>query len=122
MQGQLIGLHIRRTDHLVCIAKSPLAAFIKKMDELLENNSDLKFFLAADDKSVQADLIHRYEDKIIVQDKVWGRNSTTGMKSAILDCLCLASCTLIIGSCNSVFSHFSAEYGKVQLIEAKTTE
>lgn len=115
--SQLVGVHIRRTDHNVCIKKSPLHLFLEKMDEITADEPDTHFFLATDDKETEKKLYEIYGDRIVTQDKVWGRDSKEGMKCGIIDSLCLSSCRMIIGSYSSGFSKFSAEYGKIRLME-----
>lgn len=121
--GQLVGVHIRRTDHNVCIMKSPTWLFIEKIESLLQEDAERLFFLATDDLEVENELKNRFPHKIVVQKKaVWGRDSIEGMKSGIVDMLCLSQCEFILGSCTSVFSRFAAEYGGIELIEVKETE
>lgn len=112
----LVGVHIRRTDHKSCIENSPLELFVDKMDELIEQNGEVYFFLATDDKKTQEQLIQKYGHRIIVQNKVWGRNSKKAMEGAIVDCLCLSKCKVILGSCGSVFSNFAAKCGGIEII------
>lgn len=115
----IVGVHIRRTDHTKCIKMSPLDLFMEKMDEMIEINFKICFFLATDDEDTQKELINKYGNRIIVQNKIWGRDSVDGMKSGIVDCLCLSRCNLVLGSCTSAFSDFSARYGGVELIQMK---
>ena len=120
----MIGIHIRRTDHELAKELSPVALFMQKMDsEIVENNS-VKFFLSTDDKDIENKLIRKYgEDRIVVQpNKEWGRLSKEEMISGIVDCLCLAKCTKIYGSLSSQFSGFAAEYGKIPLEIIKKEE
>lgn len=119
MKEQLIGIHIRRTDHKTCIKKSPIEAFIKIMDEKIKVKPETVFFLATDDENVQQELIEKFQTKILIQKKNWGRDTEDGMRSAIIDCLCLSKCQSIIGSYRSVFSKFAADYGKIELTIAK---
>ena len=116
-RNDIIGVHIRRTDHSICIRMSPLVLFLQKMDEMIERNSEIRFFLATDDEDTQKELINRYGNRIIIQKKVWGRDSVNGMKSGIIDCLCLSRCSLVLGSCTSAFSEFAAKYGGIELIQ-----
>lgn len=115
----LVGVHVRRTDHAASIKMSPLKAFMREMDKQININPKTVFFLATDDEEVQQQMVEKYGKTIVYQDKAWGRNTMSGMQGGILDCLCLSQCKLIIGSCTSVFSHFAAEYGEIEIIEAK---
>ncbi len=121
--GKVIGLHLRRTDHGTAITQSPTELFLKKIDEEIANDESVRFFLATDSESEQADLIARYGERIIVQEnKAWGRSNIEEMNSGIVDVLCLSMCDKIYGSCGSVFSRFAAEYGSKELIIVKNEE
>lgn len=114
--SDVIGIHIRRTDHKVAMQGSPLEKFYETMRNLVKENGNIKFFLSTDDINVQRELQKEFGDKIIVQNKVWGRDSKEGIESAIVDGLCLSKCAVIYGSYTSAYSHFWAEYGDVRLI------
>ena len=117
---RVIGLHLRRTDHGTAITQSPTDLFCEKMDEEIAKDGSIRFFLATDSESEQAELINRYGDRIIVQnDKEWGRSTKEEMYSGIIDVLCLSMCDKIYGSCGSVFSRFASEYGNKELIIVK---
>ena len=112
----LVGVHIRRTDHKKCIENSPLQLFIEKMDKLVEKDKQVCFLLATDDKNTQEQLIQKYGEQIIVQNKVWGRDSQKAMVGGIIDCLCLSKCKMILGSYSSVSSNFAAKCGGIEMI------
>lgn len=116
----VIGVHIRRTDHVRAIKTSKIYHFTSKMDEILKTNPDACLFLATDDKRVEKQLCRLYGDKIITQSgKQWGRDTLDGMKSAIIDLLALSRCEFILGSYYSAFSAFAAKYGEKELIICK---
>lgn len=113
----LIGVHIRRTDHTEATERSSTEMFVLKMNEIIEEQKDIKFFLSTDDRKEQKYLKNLYGSRIIIQNnKKWGRTDSGGMKSAIIDCLCLSRCNYILGSYKSNFSKFAAEYGGKKLI------
>ena len=115
-----VGVHIRRTDHKTAIQSCSIETFIRKMQEIIEKTPNVKFFLSTDDILVEEQLKEKFADKIVTyKEKKWGRNSENGMKSAIIDCLCLAKCEWILGSYTSAFSKFAAEYGKKELVVCK---
>lgn len=120
-EGQIVGVHIRRTDHNTAIAESRTEDFMREMDRILEEDPAAHFFLATDDPQEEEKLKERYGSKIITMEhKDWGRNSVSGMKCGIIDVLCLSQCRLILGSYTSVFSGFAARYGKCDLIICKS--
>ena len=117
INGDMVGIHIRRTDHELCKKISTVEMFVEKMDNEIAGNNSVKFFLSTDDKEVENELFGKYgEDRIMVQsDKKWGRTSKEEMISGIIDCLCLSKCKKIYGSFSSQFSGFAAEYGNIPI-------
>lgn len=112
-----IGVHVRRTDHNDSIRESTIDCFTEKMKAAVEGNQDVRFFLATDDKEVERELCEAFPERVFTyRNKVWGRNSRSGMESAVVDFLCLSRCRYILGSFNSVFSSFAAEYGNTELV------
>lgn len=113
----VVGLHIRRTDHAVSIMSSKTENFEKKMDDILEKDSEVLFFLATDDKNEEDKLKAKYGEKIIIQkNKKWGRATIDEMKSGIIDFICLSRCRYIIGSQGSGYSRMAALYGNKELV------
>lgn len=112
-----IGVHVRRTDHNDSIRESTIDCFKEKMKEAIADSQEVRFFLATDDKEVERELGAMFQGRVFTyENKVWGRNSRSGMESAIIDFLCLSKCKYILGSFNSVFSNFAAMYGNTELI------
>ena len=112
-----IGVHIRRTDHNRAIKESSTEAFIQQVREMVNEREELKIFLATDDVTEQNAMKNVFGDRLVTQSgKRWGRDSSSKMKSGIIDCLCLSRCMCVLGSSTSVFSSFSARYGKKELI------
>lgn len=117
-----IGIHIRRTDHDVCIEKSKTSIFVDKINEILNDDCKMKFFLATDDISEEMQLKKIFGDRLFsLNNKTFGRDSKSGMISGILDLLCLSKSNYILGSSGSVFSNFAAQYGNVNLFVADNT-
>lgn len=115
-----VGIHIRRTDHKPATVVSNTELFIDNMKRILQEMPDTKFFLATDDKEIEHKLYNEFYPKVVIQQgKTWGRDNKKGMKSGIIDSLCLSKCDYILGSYMSVFSSFSAGYGKKKLIICK---
>lgn len=103
-KDNIVGVHIRRTDHAFCVDTNKTEFFVKKIEEILKKEPSTRFFLSTDDKNEEDKLCALLGDKIIIQkDKKWGRDTTDGMESGIIDLLCLAKCKYILG-CTSTFS------------------
>lgn len=110
-----IGVHIRRTDNIHSIEKSKNDSFIRILNEEIERNSDVKFYLATDDLFVKKQFVDIYGSRIITCDDVINRDTLQGMKSAVKDLYCLSKTSKIIGSAYSSYSEIAAELGKIPL-------
>lgn len=112
----MVGVHIRRTDHKLAKELSPVELFVQKIDDEINKNNSIMFFLSTDDQKVENELILKYGKRIVTQkNKAWGRVSKEEMISGIIDCLCLSKCKKIYGSISSQFSGFAAEYGNIPI-------
>jgi len=113
----VVGIHMRRNDHDLCISINPTNEFYLVMDKMIQSSPNIAFFLATDSKQTEYDVIQKYGSRILFQkDKSWGFGSVEGMKSSIIDLLALSKCQTIVGSEGSIFSEFAAEYGGTKLI------
>lgn len=104
--AQSLGVHIRRGDHVKCIAASPLDAFLRKLDG---TNSFL--IVATDDIGIRHDLEQRYAGRIFFPSRRLERFTCLGMKEALLDFLSLARCPFLLGTTHSSYSEMAALYG-----------
>ena len=112
-----VGVHIRRTDHGPAKESSTTDKFIARMKHEIEIDPQICFYLATDDWSEQENLQKIFGDIIISQPgKVLNRSSSQGIRSSIIDILCLSQTKYILGSNQSMFSKFAADYGKIQLL------
>lgn len=114
-----IGVHIRRTDNKESIECSPLDAFYRMMDNEIEKNSNVRFYLATDDNSTKSDMQNKYSDRLITQFDKTERNSLAGMKFAVNDLYCLSKTKKIIGSVYSSYSSIASELGQIPIEYAK---
>ncbi len=116
---KVIGIHIRRTDHLVSINESPLEEFIKTIERELIVEPSMTFFLATDELSVQHELSKKFSSIIFYQKNKISRENCQGIKDALIDLYCLASTNKIYGSFYSSFSEIAARIGKIPLIPVR---
>jgi len=112
-----VGLHVRGTDHQLARQLSTLDRFINRIDALIEEHPEVKFFLATDEPDVKRQLLVRYPDRILTCDVPLCRDTQAGMEAAIVDCFCLSRTQLILGSYNSTYSSLAAEIGEISLEE-----
>ena len=111
---RLVGIHIRRTDHVDAIEHSTLEAFVKAMRK--EADEGACFYIATDDADVERQLNEEFEcvpHKNFCDRK--SRNTAEGMKDAYVDMLCLSRCEKIYGSYGSSFSVMASIMGDVTL-------
>ncbi len=118
--NKVVGLHIRRADHLYYRRKdprlvSPTSLFIESMEKVLKSNPDTRFFLATDDRDEERAMRERFGVNVIVYEKEnISRNTQTGMQDALVDWLLLSKSSRIIGSSTSSFSEEAAVVNMIE--------
>lgn len=110
-----VGVHIRRTDHIHSIRESPLDGFILEMEECLKQDPSTRFFLATDDEDTELVLKARFKERIIIQQKRFGRDSVAAIQDAVVDLFALSKTNLILASYSSLFSETAAILGTVKM-------
>lgn len=69
------------------------------MDRELDENGDVKFFLATDDSETKAVLKERYPYAVYTRSSIdLARDSQSGIKDAYIDLFCLSKCNKIYSS------------------------
>ncbi|SNR76068.1 hypothetical protein SAMN06265371_111103 [Lutibacter agarilyticus] len=111
----IIGIHIRRSDNMRSIEKSPLELFIEKIKVELKKNIESNFFLATDDVNTEIELKKIFKGKIITYNKELSRNTQKGIKDAVVDLYCLSKTKYIYGSYWSSFSDIAARIGQIKV-------
>lgn len=115
--GPVIGVHIRRTDHVEAIRHASVERYEQMMDAEIRERPEVKFYLATDDGEVKGRLLHRFgEGRIITAQMALGRDSQAGMVGAVVDLIALSRTEKIIGSYYSSYSEIAAELGGIELI------
>ncbi|MDO5340866.1 MAG: hypothetical protein Q4F69_00200 [Bacteroidia bacterium] len=109
------GIHIRRTDNTWAIENSPLELFVKKIDEIISDDSASKFYLATDDAETINVLKGRFGDRILVREKDFSRATESGIQDAVVDIWLLSKTRKIYGSFYSSFSEMAAWIGGIEL-------
>ncbi len=112
----IIGLHIRRTDHIHAIQYSQTNSFINIVKKELSLNPKVKFFLATDDPKEEQLFKNLFPQKIIINsNKDFNRSSIKGIQDAVVDLYTLAATQKIYGSYQSTFSETAAEIRQIPL-------
>jgi hypothetical protein len=115
-----IGVHIRRMDNLKSIENSPTELFIKQLEEEIERDPAVKFFVASDSLEDKKLISNHFPDRVKqhnVED--FNRNKPEAIKNALIDLYCLAGCRKIIGSYWSSFSTTASKINNVDLLRIK---
>ena len=110
-----IGLHIRRSDHQQAIDESPLDLFTNVVDREIEQHPDLCLYLATDDEATKEALFERYGDRVLTSPTEATRESTDGIREALVEMLTLSHTQHIYGSAGSTFSPIAACLGNVPI-------
>jgi hypothetical protein len=101
----MIGVHIRRTDHGPSVERSPLWRFVELMEAEILLDPQVRFFLATDSPQDEALLQERFPDRIVSHPKTsLDRGNPHAIQDAVIDLYCLAACRKLIGSYWSSFS------------------
>lgn len=103
-----IGVHIRRTDHTLCIANTPTALYIKEMEKAIEEDPSTNFYLASDSDHEKEALVARFGSKIITSPKTADRNSVNGMREGLVEMMLLSRTSRIFGSAFSSYSQVAS--------------
>lgn len=114
-----IGIHIRRTDNIQSIKRSPLSFFIDAMQKELDENPGTKFYVASDDATEKETLRKKFGEKIITRDIECRRNKKEGIIRAAEDLYLLSRTAKIYGSYYSSFSEMAAALGGIKLIQPR---
>jgi len=114
-----IGIHVRRTDNIESIRQSPIELFVEKMQEEVEQDPNVSFYLASDDNAVKEELNRIFPHRILTTSGNTLRDNVEGMKFAVLELYCLSKTQKIIGSHFSSYSHIAAQLGHIPIVYAR---
>lgn len=110
-----VGVHIRRTDHLLSMSVSTDEAFLSAMYDYVRADSRTHFFLATDDDALRRRLSAEFGSRLTTLPCGGGRDTLGGIEQAVVELWCLAATTRILGSYQSSFTDTAAELGGIPL-------
>ena len=110
-----IGMHIRRTDNMESIERSPLSLFIDAGQREIDLHDDTRIFLATDDEGIKTALKAEFGNRIITSSKPAARNSIAGIRGGVAELWMLASTSTIYGSAGSSYSVMASKIGENKL-------
>jgi hypothetical protein len=109
---QVIGVHIRRSDHIKSTIEAPTHLFIQRMKQEIIANPSTVFYLASDSMEEKQTLKEIFGSKIATSSQKVERNSEQGIVNAVIELYVLASTQKIYGSSGSTYSALAAKIGK----------
>lgn len=111
-----IGVHIRRTDNILAIQRSPLSLFIDAMQREIDGCSDVNFYVATDDEPTKAELRKIFGNRILTLQTVNSRNSVEGMKDAVKEMWLLSRTAKIYGCYYSSYAEIASKLTNIPLV------
>ena len=115
-----IGIHIRKSDHETSKKFSTTDKFVDLINQEIEINPSVTFFLSTDDNTTKESLLTRYPGRISYNEiSDYDRNSSTAVMDAVVDLYCLSKTKKLYGSHHSSFSQVASEIGGIEEITAK---
>ena len=117
----VIGMHIRRTDNVDSIKKSPIELFVEAGQKELTAHPDAKIFLATDSEDVKIEMRQHFGEHIITSDAEATRDSVEGIRAGLAEMYVLSLTRKIYGSAGSSFSEMASWIGgnELQILENK---
>lgn len=107
--SEMVGVHVRRTDHLIATARSPLPLFIDAMRTLPDST---RFYVCTDEPQVEVALLESIPvDRIVFAPPGEGRTTANGQMHDLNVLFSLSRCSRIIHSYGSSFSRLAACLG-----------
>lgn len=114
IDGNTIGVHIRRADHWESILHSPSEIFIEKLHQEVKENDRVTFFVASDSIEEKRNLRDIFPDRVITRQlESVDRNKPAAIQDALIDLYCLSNCRKIIGSFDSSFTDVAHQLKRI---------
>lgn len=111
LEGEYIGVHIRRTDNRISRIYSPLYLFDAVIDRELQGRENARIFLATDDDETKEYLVARHGSFVVTRRGLAPRHAEDGILDGFVDLLLLSEAAKLFGSRGSSFSKVAAQIG-----------
>lgn len=112
----LIGIHIRRGDHVISSEYSSYELFEKYIKRIREEKPETFFYIASDSMTEKERLRRKYGFSIITQSVAsFDRGTKEGMMESAIELYNLSCCRFVVGSFTSTFSEMAAKLGHSKL-------
>jgi hypothetical protein len=109
-----VGVHIRRTDNVKSINKSPNSLFVDAMKLEIEKEPLTNFYLATDCDETKQYFRDIFGDKILSAKDAATRDNVKGIQDAVVELYSLARTQKIYGSFWSSFSKTASHIGGIE--------
>lgn len=108
----MVGVHVRRGDHVKATERSTLEGFIAAMQAEVDARADTRFFVATDDPASLAALQARFGGRVHHYPKrALSRDDPRALEDAVVDLFTLARSRKLLGSYWSSFSDMASHMG-----------
>ena len=125
IDNDVIGVHIRRTDHMKKNDRNTHTdeKYFVEMNKILEDNPNIKFFICTDCILTQKRFIKKYPNCIYYKkrDNLNIRNTKTAIQDAFIDILILSKLKYLLVSPKSTFTEVAWWFGECKAF-VKTIE
>lgn len=112
--SEMTGLHVRRTDNVESIVRSPLRLFEEVVERQIAIDPSAIFYIASDSDEVKRLLVTRFGSTHFRYSTMKvSRTTAQGMQMALAEMLVLSQCKKIYGSYWSSYSEAAAMLGNV---------
>jgi len=118
----VVGVHLRRQTPELWLSHSPTEDFIISMQNASRSDETVEFFVASDSLETELEIEEAFPGRIIRQPKdSYSRENPVGIRHAMVDLYCLASCRRLIGTYGSSFTATAQELGRIpcEIIDRK---
>lgn len=115
-KGNVIGVHINRTiGPKSSFQESPIELFIKRMQEMVESDPTIQFFIATTSKDERERLATLFRDRIFVPHSAADVYSLKGTIQSLGELLALSHTRKILTTPDSVYSQVASEIGRIPI-------
>jgi hypothetical protein len=118
INGNYIGMHIRRGDNITATKNSPTELFLDAAKEEIFTNHK-KIFLCSDDENIKNTFKEKFGNDVFTRDVVMKHSSERQLIDAAIDMYCLSKAEKIYGTYFSSFSTIASEFNNVPLVRLK---
>lgn len=108
--GKVVGVHIdRRSNPVATYSECPIELFIKRMQEIVEADREVKFFIATTSKDERERLATIFHERVYVPHRVADTETVKGLIQSLGELLALSRCHQIISTPDGSYAQVASE-------------